>query len=50
MDETIRITVGQESGFPKIMVHTDDIVLQELNESTSKKKFQSAVTVCKDFG
>jgi hypothetical protein len=31
------------------MVYTGDIAVWEPNESNSEKKFQKAVTVCKDF-
>jgi hypothetical protein len=46
MDE-IRVTEGW---VPEIMVHTDDIVIWDLNESNLEKKFQKVVTLCRDFG
>jgi hypothetical protein len=46
MDEVKgRVTEGQESGLPKIMVYIDTIVIWELNKSTLQKKFQKSVTV-----
>jgi hypothetical protein len=50
INEIIRVTEGQESWLPNIIVYTDDIVTWELSESTLDKKFQRVVSVCKDFG
>jgi hypothetical protein len=50
MDEIIRrVTKGQESGIPKIMVHKHITVIWESKESSLEKKFQRVVTVCKYF-
>jgi hypothetical protein len=44
-----RVTEGKDSGLPKIMVCTDNIVIWELNESILEKIFQRVVSMCKDF-
>jgi hypothetical protein len=44
------VTKVKESGLPKTIVYADDIVKWKPNESTLEKKFQTALTACKDFG
>lgn len=46
--EMIKLT-ERWSGLLKIMVYANDIVTWELYESGFEKKFQSVVTVCKNF-
>jgi hypothetical protein len=44
----IRVTEGQDSEIPTIMVCIDDRVIWEPNENTLQNKFQRVITVCKD--
>jgi hypothetical protein len=41
VEETVRkLTEGQDSRLPKVMVYADEIVIWELNKSYLEKKFK----------